>query len=54
MEDCKPVTTPAISTALGWDENGKEFSKKWNYASIIGMLMYLSQNTRPDIAYSVH
>ena len=54
MENCKPASTPAVSTALGWDEHGKEFSENWDYASIIGMLMYLSQNTRPDIAFAVH
>ena len=54
MENCKPVSTPAVSTALGRDEHGKEFSESWDYASIIGMLMYLSQNTRPDIAFAVH
>ena len=26
----------------------------WEYASIIGMLMYLANNSRPDIAHAVH
>ena len=54
MESCKPVSTPAITTPLGQDKDGKCFSEDWEYASIIGMLMYLAQNTRPDIAYAVH
>jgi hypothetical protein len=30
------------------------FDEEWDYASIIGMLMYLSANTQPDIAFAVH
>ena len=26
----------------------------WEYAAIIGIMMYLANNTRPDIAYAVH
>ena len=29
-------------------------NETWNYASIIGMLMYLSSNSRPDIQFAVH
>ena len=28
--------------------------KKWEYSSIVGMLMYLAPNACPDIAYVVH
>ena len=54
MESCKPVSTPATTTPLGQDIDGKPFSEDWEYASIVGMLMYLGQNTRPDIAFAVH
>ena len=54
MESCKPVSTPAVTTPLGRDIDGKTFSESWDYASIVGMLMYLGQNTRPDIAFAVH
>ena len=29
-------------------------SETWSYASVVGMMMYLSTNSRPDIAYAVH
>ena len=54
MESCKPVSTPATTTPLGQDIDGKPFSEDWEYASIVGMLMYLGQNIRPDIAFAVH
>ena len=54
MEDCNGVDTPAATTPLGADVDGLPFNEQWEYRSIIGMLMYLSSNTRPDIAYAVH
>ena len=49
-----PRNTPAATTPLGADVDGLPFNEQWEYRSIIGMLMYLSSNTRPDIAYAVH
>ena len=54
IKSCKPVSTPAVTTSLGQDLDRKAFSEEWEYASIVGMLMYLGQNTRPDIAFVVH
>ena len=48
---CKDRPATAI---LGKDENGDPPCEKWSYASIVGMLMYLSSNSRCDIAFSVH
>ena len=54
MEDCNPNWTPATLTALGSDPEGKPFNNfPWKYSSIIGMLIYLSTNTRPDISFAV-
>ena len=54
MEDCNPNTSPSTLEPLGPDLDGSIFSEKWEYSSIIGMLMYLANNTRPDIAHAVH
>jgi hypothetical protein len=53
MSDCKPNWTPAPLIALGIDPDGKPMCETWSYRSIIGMLLYLSTNTRPDITFAV-
>jgi hypothetical protein len=51
MTDCNPNWTPAVTVALGSDPDGAHYDQaKWNYASIVGMLLYLRTNTCPDIA----
>ena len=53
MEDCKPIATPAAPAGLGSDPEGAPMSEKWSYRSLCGMLLFLSGNTRPDIAMAV-
>jgi hypothetical protein len=53
LEDCNPNWTPASTSALGMDPNGELMTEEWSYSSIVGMLLYLSMNTRPDIAFAV-
>ena len=53
LEDCKPNLMPALAQALGSDPDGLPMDESWNYLSILGMLLYLSTNTRPDIAFAV-
>ena len=45
--------TPASQVALGIDPEGPPMHESWSYRSIVGMLLYLSTNTRPDIAFAV-
>jgi len=47
-------TEPASSTPLTKDENGPPQKEHWSYASIIGMLLYLASNSRPNITYAVN
>ena len=53
MEGCNPKHTPALKAALGLDPDGEPIAEEWSYPSIVGMLLYLSTNTRPDIAFAV-
>ena len=54
MEESNSMKTPASSMPLYTDAEGDPMSDDWNYASIIGMLMYLASNSRPDIQFAVH
>jgi hypothetical protein len=53
MGNCNPNWVPATKEALGIDPKGEPMEEEWSYPSIIGMLLYLSTNTRPDIAFAV-
>jgi len=54
MSQCKPDQTPASNVPLGTDKDGPEFTESWNYAAAVGMLMYLSANSCPEIGFAVH
>jgi hypothetical protein len=54
MSDCNTKMTPCNQTPLGSDPDGAPITCKFDYASAVGMLIYLSSNSRPDIQYAVH
>ena len=54
MQDCHAKPTPAKVETLGTDVDGAPRKDDWSYPSVIGMMLYLSTNTRPDIAFAVH
>ena len=54
MAECNTKATPANTTPLATDANGPRCEAEWDFAAVVGMLMYLSSNTRPDIQFAVH
>lgn len=54
MNDCKPVTTPAVpGQRLEKPVHGRKPDDRIPYRALIGSLMYLAVCTRPDIAHVV-
>jgi hypothetical protein len=53
MENCNPNWVPATKEVLGIDPKGKPMEEDWSYPSVIGMLLYLLTNMRPDIAFAL-
>ena len=53
LEDCNPNSVPAAPRTLGIDPEGEPMNETWSYPSVVGMLLYLSTNSRPDIQFAV-
>ena len=53
VTSCNPKSTPSPRKALGRDLNGPPFDADFNYASVVGMMLYLCNNFQPDIAFAV-
>ncbi len=47
-------TEPANVKPLGKDELGPGRKEHWSYPSVVGMMLYLASNSRPDIAFAVN
>ena len=47
-------STPAETAALPRDVDGQPASGAINYASVVGMMLYLTGHSRPDCAFAVH
>ena len=54
MQDAHSKRTPASNVPLGTDAEGAPFVEDWNCASVVGMCLHLSSNSRPDIQFAVH
>jgi Reverse transcriptase (RNA-dependent DNA polymerase)./Integrase core domain. len=48
------ISTPAPEKPLPKDSEGDPHDLGFNYASVVGMAMYLCNNSRPDFAFAVH
>ena len=53
LDDSTSFKTPVEYGALPKDENSDSCNSTFNYSSIIGMLLYLQHNSRPDLAFAV-
>jgi hypothetical protein len=49
-----PKWTPAEGSPLVKDAEGEPSDPSFSYSSVVGMLLYLSGHSRPDIAYAVN
>jgi hypothetical protein len=54
MSGATSKSTPAAQEPLGSDKDGPIFDEEWGYPAAVGMLLYISSNTRPDIQFAVH
>ena len=54
MSQCAAKATPCNTEPLGSNTQGDPAAGAFDYPSVVGMLMYLCSNTRPDIQFAVH
>ena len=57
MEHCNGLPTPTkVEAPLGIDVNGSVAKSDWpnSYASVIGIMLYLSSNKRLDLSFAIH
>jgi hypothetical protein len=49
MAMCNTAKTPGVHEPIGSNLSGQQHDESWEYSSIVGILMFLANNTRPDI-----
>lgn len=53
-ENAKLRQEPATAIPLGNEETAQGRREQWSYSSVVGMMLYLASNSRPDIAFAVN
>jgi hypothetical protein len=53
IKDANPKQTPVIA-AMGACKEDTNFDNQFNYRSVVGMLLYLANTTRPDLSFAVN
>jgi hypothetical protein len=53
LKNANPKDTPAME-AVGANKQSPPFDGKYNYRSVISMMMYLTSSTQPDCAFATH
>ena len=53
IDNCNTRKPPIQTVELGFDRDRVPSPEKWEYASIMGILMLIANNYRTDIAYAV-
>ena len=53
MMDCRSFDVPAATIRLKKDDDSEPLDAKVPYRSAVGVLLWLSRNTRPDISFAV-
>jgi Reverse transcriptase (RNA-dependent DNA polymerase) len=54
MQNCNACPTPSTpNQPLAKDPEGTPMTEPWSYPSVVGMLLYLSNNSRPDLVFAV-
>ena len=53
-ENSNGIRTPAPDAPLPQDKEGEPHDLGFYYASVVGMAMYLFNNSRPELAFAVH
>ena len=54
MESFKNAKLPSAIVSLVIDADGEPFNESWDYDTVVGMLTYLSTNSRPDITHDIN
>ena len=54
MKNANTANIPAAEMPLGKNTDGEPFEEEWSYPSMVGMLLYLSGNLRPNITFAVN